>query len=381
MNDNREAPGHSCEAQQVTLVGAATNLVLAGLKIFVGLVWHSAALVADGIHSISDLASDAVVLLATRHGRQPADEHHPYGHERFETVATVVLSIMLALVAAGIGWDSVMRMINRDEIPVPGIWVIVVALLSLFSKEWLYQYTMRVARRENSRVLEANAWHHRSDAISSFIVLLGVTGAMVGAPVLDALAAMIVALMIAQISWGLLSSSVRELVDTAVDEEIQAEIEDLITGTDGVINLHMLRTRLMGNSILVDAHIQVSPRLSVSEGHHIAEQVEARLLAGIEGVQDVTIHVDPEDDEVAPVSDHLPLRKELLDLLDHCWRDIPEASRILDIVLHYLDGKVEVEIVLPLPEGGGSEARRIREDLISACRAQTMISRVLVHFE
>lgn len=367
-------------AQRVTLVGALFNIVLAILKIIVGTLGHSAALVADGVHSLSDLASDVIVLLATKHGRQPADEEHPYGHARIETVATVVLGSMLALVAIGIGWDATNRMLHQDTLVAPGMLVILVATLSLISKEWLYQYTMRIAKKIHSRILEANAWHHRSDAISSFFVLLGVAGAMAGLPILDALAAFIVALMIGQISWGLVSSSVKELVDTAVDEETQKQIRLLITQTDGVLNLHMLRTRLMGADILVDAHLQVNPRLSVSEGHHIAENVGGRLISQLENVQDVTIHIDPEDDEKGPMNSHLPLRQELLKQLDRNWSAIPEANHILDIVLHYLDGKVEVELLLPFPEGGDTEARRIRAAFAKASSKDVMVSTIRVHF-
>lgn len=367
-------------AQRVTLVGALINVVLAILKIIVGTLGHSAALVADGVHSLSDLASDVIVLLATKHGRQPADEEHPYGHARIETVATVVLGSMLALVAIGIGWDATNRMLHQDTLVAPGMLVILVATLSLISKEWLYQYTMRIAKKIHSRILEANAWHHRSDAISSFFVLLGVAGAMAGFPILDALAAFIVALMIGQISWGLVSSSIKELVDTAVDEETQKQIRSLITQTDGVLNLHMLRTRLMGADILVDAHLQVNPRLSVSEGHHIAENVGGRLISQLENVQDVTIHIDPEDDEKGPMNSHLPLRQELLKQLDRNWSAIPEANHILDIVLHYLDGKVEVELLLPFPEGGDTEARRIRAAFAKASSKDVMVSTIRVHF-
>lgn len=367
-------------AQRVTLVGALINVVLAILKIIVGTLGHSAALVADGVHSLSDLASDVIVLLATKHGRQPADEEHPYGHARIETVATVVLGSMLALVAIGIGWDATNRMLHQDTLVAPGMLVILVATLSLISKEWLYQYTMRIAKKIHSRILEANAWHHRSDAISSFFVLLGVAGAMAGFPILDALAAFIVALMIGQISWGLVSSSIKELVDTAVDEETQKQIRSLITQTDGVLNLHMLRTRLMGADILVDAHLQVNPRLSVSEGHHIAENVGGRLISQLENVQDVTIHIDPENDEAGPMNSHLPLRQELLKQLDRNWSAIPEANHILDIVLHYLDGKVEVELLLPFPEGGDTEARRIRAAFAKASSKDVMVSTIRVHF-
>jgi len=255
-----------------------------------------------------------------------------------------------------------------------------VASLSLASKEWLYQYTLRSAKKLHSKILEANAWHHRSDAISSFIVLLGVAGAMAGLPILDALAALIVALMIMQIAWELINASIKELVDTAVDEDTQEQIRSLITTVDGVVSLHMLRTRRMGSNILIDAHLQVNPRLSVSEGHHIAERVRSHLIGQMTHVQDVTIHIDPEDDEVAPVNTHLPLRHEILKRLGSDWSNIPQADKIQDIVLHYLDGKVEVELLLPLPEGGDAEARKIQAAFAKASSKNEMVSTIRVRF-
>lgn len=370
----------SADAQRVTWIGAGVNLVLSVLKIVIGILGNSAALVADGIHSLSDLASDTLVLIASHHGQQPADDDHPYGHERIETAATVVLGAMLGIVAVGIAWDAVDRALNTTDLIIPGILTIVVATLSLASKEWLYQYTMAVAKKINSKLLEANAWHHRSDAISSFVVLVGIAGAMAGLPVLDAVAAFIVALMIAHISWELISNSVKELVDTAVDDETQQKIIKLISDTDGVISLHMLRTRMMGAKILVDAHLQVSPRLSVSEGHQIAETVEYLLKNRIEQMQDVTIHIDPENDEEAPLNNELPLRSLLLSKIQPSWSQISAAAHIEQIDLHYLSGKVEVELLLPFPEGGIVEAREIQAAFSKVAEDLELISAIKVNF-
>jgi len=368
------------DAQRVTWVGAIVNLVLAFCKIIVGITGHSAALLADGIHSLSDLASDFVVLLASKHGSQPADDEHPYGHARIETAATVVLGVMLIIVAIGIAWDAVERSLVPDKLLSPSILAIIIAVVSLASKEWLYQYTMSVARRIHSKLLEANAWHHRSDAISSVVVLIGIVGAMAGYTVLDAIAAFIVAMMIGHIAWQLVSNSVKELVDTAVDDETQQQIIDHITGTDGVVSLHMLRTRLMGSNILVDAHIQVSPRLSVSEGHQIAETVEYKLKNRVQHMHDVTIHIDPEDDEEAPLNSHLPLRSELLATLSTRWADIPQAKDIQEIDLHYLDGKVAVEILLPLPEAGAMQARDLQTRFSDLVSSDDIVSEIRVRF-
>ena len=370
----------STDAQRVTWVGAGVNLVLSILKIIVGVFGHSAALLADGIHSLSDLASDMMVIVATRAGAQPADEDHPYGHARFETAATVVLGLLLGTVAVGIAWDAIQRSLHADELLIPSVLAIVIATLSLASKEWLYQYTMRVANRIHSRLLQANAWHHRTDAISSFVVLIGIAGAMIGYPVLDAVAAFIVALMIAHIAWELISTSVKELVDTAVDDETQQQIIDLISNTDGVVNLHMLRTRMMGANILVDAHIQVEPRLSVSEGHQIAETVEYLLKNRVRHMQDVTIHIDPEDDEQSSPNRYLPLRTSLLQELEPEWSHIAAAELIKKTDLHYLDGKIEVTLLLPMPEGGSEEARKIQQSFRDVASKNDNVSVIHVLF-
>ncbi len=367
--------------QPVIWVGTGVDLILSVLKIVTGIIGNSAALLADGIHSLSDLASDALVLIAVHHGAQPADEQHPYGHERIETVATVILGLMLIAVAAGIAWDAVDRMMQIGApLSPPEIWAIMVAALSLIVKEWLYHYTVAVARKIHSRLLEANAWHHRSDAISSLVVLAGIAGAMAGLPVLDAVAAFMVALMIAHIAWGLMSNSARELVDTAVDDETRQRIAVLIAQTDGVVSLHMLRTRMMGGKILADAHIQVHPRLSVSEGHQIAEAVGELLKNRIERIQDVTIHIDPENDEDTRPNSHLPLRTPLLQELSGYWSHIPAAADIEEIKLHYLNGKVEVELLLPLPEGGAQEAGQIQAAFAEIASRHNQLSAVRVRY-
>lgn len=363
-----------------TCVGVVINAILAVVKIIVGHIGHSAALVADGIHSLSDLASDALVLLAARHGAQPADDRHPYGHARFETAATVVLGLLLAIVAIGIAWDAVGRTLQTDALFTPAWLTAGVAVVALVSKEWLYHYTIRTARRIQSRLLEANAWHHRSDGISSGVVLAGIVGAISGYPMLDALAAFIVAFMVGQIAWELISNSVKELVDTAVDDEVQQQITNLINHTDGVVNLHTLRTRLMGSNILVDAHIQVHPRLSVSEGHQIAETVEYLLKHDIENIHDVTIHIDPEDDENIMVSRLLPLRGELLQSLQEKWQHIPESKTIEKIDLHYLDGRIEVALVLPFPAGGLADARDLQVRFASLASSVDHVAVIRVNF-
>ncbi len=333
---------------RVTLIGSVLDLLLGVAKIVVGFFSQSQALIADGVHSLSDLATDVLVIYAARHASREADEDHPYGHGRIETIATVMLGGALVLVAVGLAWDAVRRLFHPDLLWHPGMPALVVAAISILSKEAIYHYTMVYARKYRSNLLRANAWHSRSDAISSVIVLVGVAGSMAGLVYLDAIAAVGVALMIAKIGWDLAWHGAQELVDKGLDPERVEKIRQLILSVDGVEQLHLLRTRTMGSDALVDVHIQVDPRVSVSEGHQISETVRRKLINDMEEVADVMVHIDPEDDEAGASCGHLPLRRTILDELEALWADIPAARRIRDVKLHYLDGKITVDLVLPL---------------------------------
>lgn len=339
---------HKQETNRITLWGVAVNLVLAVIKIAGGIIGQSQALLADGIHSLSDLASDAMVLIAVKHASEDADEDHPYGHARYETLATVALGIILIVVAGGIAYDAITRLENPDEIAVPALFTLIIAAISILSNEGLYHATHAVAQKIRSPLLEANAWHHRSDAISSIVVLVGIGATFIGYPVLDAVAAILVALMIAKIGLDLSRQSARELVDTALEPEMVKQIKQTILSVDGVRELHLLRTRRMGHNALVDVHIQAAPKLSISEGHHITECVETSLKDKFEAINDVTVHIDPENDETTADYKYLPLRKELLLTLNHEWAKHDVLKNIDDVTLHYLDGHVHVEASLPL---------------------------------
>lgn len=368
--------------RRVTIVGAVVNLVLSIGKIAIGLVSGSPALVADGIHSLSDLLTDVMVIWAAKHGSKDADEDHPYGHGRIETVITVALGVVLILVAAGIVIDAALRLFHTERLTQPGMLALVMAALSVVSKEALYHYTVHVARRIRSNMLRANAWHHRSDAISSIVVIIGIGGTMAGLPYLDAIAAAMVGVMIAKIGWDLGWASVHELIDTALHPERVATIRQTILAVDGVKKLHMLRTRLMGGTALVDVHIQVEPTLSVSEGHYISEAVRARVVAEVDEVQDVLVHIDPEDDEQIARSSHLPPRKEVLARLQGFWQDTAAAQHIQRVVLHYLDGGIRVELFLPLILAPDLDAARsLREDLSRPARELQEIESILVYFQ
>jgi cation diffusion facilitator family transporter len=369
------------DTKRVTLVGAAVNFILAVLKVIVGYIGQSQSLVADGVHSFSDLLTDALVLVAAKHTARGADEDHPYGHARVETVVTVGLGLFLLAVGAGIAFDALHRITEPDLLLQPALITLIIAGLSIASKELLYHYTMHVAKKHRSNMLRGNAWHHRTDSISSVIVFVGIAGTMTGMAYLDAIAALGVALLIGKIGWDLCAQSIRELVDTALEPERVAKIEKTIHDVQGVEELHMLRTRQMGGDALVDVHIQVAPKLSVSEAHYISEKVRAKLIKQIDEVTDVLVHIDPEDDETVRLSEHLPSRDAILQRLRSRWGFIKESGHIERVNLHYLDGKIQVEVLLPLDKlEHPQKAQEVALAFSSIAKEDPMIADIQVMF-
>ena len=336
-NEARLAAG-----QKSTRISIMTNILLGMIQISIGVVGHSQGLIADGLHSLSDLLSDFMVLFANRHGNRLADKGHPYGHRRIETAGTVLLSLMLILVGSGLLWRAISHLQSGSMLPKVLPTTLVVALFTILSKEILYHYMVKIARSVRSQLLMANAWHARSDAASSFVVALGIIGNLEGYRFFDPVAAIIVAFLIIRMGWSLGYHAFSELVDTALDEESVAAIRNTLMETAGVRDVHELRTRKMANQALIDAHILVSPRISVSEGHFIAELARHRVLAAHDAL-DVLVHIDPEDDKLNPATTKLPLRNELLNYINNNT-DLNLTSK--DIMLHYLGGKIEIVINL-----------------------------------
>lgn len=289
--------------RRVTLVGAMINVALMVAKVLVGWLGNSQALVADGVHSLSDLMSDVLVLGASRVGSQQADSNHPYGHARIETVATGVIGALLLAVAIGFVVSASGRLLNPDELPTPSWITLWPAVIAVIVKEALFHYTRRAARRVKSALIDANAWHHRSDALSSVVVIGGIGGALLGAPWLDALAAILVAGMIGHMGWNFVWKSLQELVDTGLGEEEIRELRERIMSVDGVLSHHQLRTRRMGPRILVDVHIQVDGESNLREAHGIAQEVRRSLLEHGDDVRDVMVSVEPGDREHCTADD------------------------------------------------------------------------------
>ncbi|RLK48708.1 cation diffusion facilitator family transporter [Alkalispirillum mobile] len=332
--------------RRVTLVGSLVNVLLAIGKIIAGVIGHSQALIVDGVHSLSDLVSDALVLWAARVGSYGADLDHPYGHARIETAATVGVGALLLLVAGGFTYDAAIRMMNPEDLLTPGWIALAAAVFSVLAKEGLYHYTKRVARVVRSDLIHANAWHHRSDALSSVVVIIGVAGAMAGVPWLDALAALVVALMIGAVGWRLAWHSARELVDTGLDPDELAYIGRIIDSVDGVEGHDDLRTRRMGSDTLVDVHIRVAQDISVSEGHRISDAVLYRLCREVDHVAEVLVHVDHEGLPEARRSAKLPLRRRAEAELRSAWGQLLDDYPHNRAILHYRDGHLDVDLII-----------------------------------
>jgi len=380
MPDIYDAKQISQLKNKVTIIGALVNVFLSIIKIGFGVLGQSAALIADGVHSLSDLASDLLVLAAVKMGAREADHDHPYGHRRFETLATTILGVGLIVIAVGIAWDVYGRILAPERLLIPQVSALGIAAISILSNEWLFQYTKRIGLITRSKLLLANAWHHRSDAISSVIVLVGVAGSLLGYIWADAIAAVLVALMVAKIGFNLVADSIKELVDTGLPEELVEEIRQEITAIEGVKDIHLLRTRQMGEDALVDAHIVVGSRITVSEGHMIGDVVRDVLINKFEDVQEVLVHIDPENDEHKEARNKALLRSEIDGLLSVY---LAENYRLIEeFRVHYIDGGVEIEVILPHTLFSLSQqVETIKNRCIVLKQERAEVSNVIVFFK
>ena len=330
-------------ARKTTFVSVALNLVLMSLQVAIGFFAHSQALIADGIHSLADLISDFIVLIANRASAEKPDADHNYGHHRYETVASLFLGALLVVVGVGMLWRAGTRLANMDNIPAVHVSALVVAVLVLVLKEGLFRYMLREAERVRSAMLVANAWHARSDAASSLVVGIGIVGSLFGVRLLDPIAAAIVGFLVARMGWVFGWNALQDLSDRALDEIATADIRKLLMTTAGVRDVHELRTRKMGDHALVDAHILVDPLISVSEGHYIAESARARVMTD-KRVLDALIHVDPENDALAHPPTRLPTRVALAALVD---AELAKYGlRAAGLNMHYLSTGLDVDITL-----------------------------------
>ena len=335
-------------ALKVTLLGLAANLILALAKGFIGIIANSSALIADAGHSVSDLLSDGITLWAVRMSSIPKDKNHPYGHGKFETVGTFIISILLVFTGIGVAGHVFNRM---DATVVPGTIALWMAGIAIIVKEALFHVTRMVGRRTGSRVLMANAWHHRSDAISSVAALLGIAGAQLGIPLMDPIAGMLVAGLIIKTGIDIGYESIRELTDETVEEDVISELGKIMSGIEGVDHYHEMRARRMGPHLLVDLHIQVDSMMSISAAHQVAERVRLEILEKLPAVNEVLVHVDAEDDHVGDegselLQDIVLMRPqgEIENDVKKVLAEIPEIQGITHIYCHYLNQKLTVQV-------------------------------------
>jgi cation diffusion facilitator family transporter len=291
-DEQHSASERAAAASRSTWVSVGVNLVLTLVQIAVGIVAKSQGLIADGIHSLSDLVADFVVLFASHHSQKDADEDHPYGHQRFETAASLVLGVLLLVVGVGMLWSAFRKLEAPETVQTVHVMALWVAGGALISKELLFRYMLSVAKRVKSSMLVANAWHARSDAASSLVVGIGIAGNLAGYPILDPIAALIVGFMVARMGWGFSWDALHDLMDRSVDEQEVQAIRLTLTETPGVKGVHDVRTRKMGDMIVVDAHIEVDASITVEAGHDIAVEARQRVLQR-HRVLNLMTHVDP----------------------------------------------------------------------------------------
>lgn len=286
----------------VTLVGSVVNAALTAFKIVAGIIGHSAAMVADGVHSLSDLLSDVVVLVFVRISGKGRDKNHDYGHGKFETFATLIISLMLLVVGANLmssGIASIKKILGGESVEAPGMIALWAALLSIVSKEILYRYTAVQGRKLDSPMMVANAWHHRSDALSSVGSLLGIGGAILLGDkfvILDPLAGCVISIFIIVMAVRMSIPAIKELLDVSLPDEMEDEIERTAKGVPGVVDLHELKTRREGPGIVLEGHLVLHSDISLEQAHSISKQVERALRGRFGGSTQISLHLEPEND-------------------------------------------------------------------------------------
>lgn len=337
----------SKEAQKITVYGAIVNIVSGIIKVVIGILYGSHALVIDGIHSFSDLVTDVFVIVIAKFSHVEPDEEHPYGHGRFEALGTVAMGTILIGVSGIIAYENIVKLFVQTSFVIPAWPTLIAAIISIGLKEWAYQFQMKVGKKISSPLIIANAWHSRSDALSSLAVLIGLIFTMFGLPWIDIVMAIIVAIMIGKIGWDFLWTAVQDLVDTSLEPELMKSVKEKILSVNGVKSMHNLRSRKVGEKAILDVNIEVSHHITASEAHEIATYVSVDVVKDIEEVIDITVHVDVEDDSEDGMAftsvnrSLLPLRniveKEIFSRID-----VPE---ILHVDLHYNGAKMIVDLM------------------------------------
>ncbi len=286
-------------ANKVSLVSIAGNVVLSLMKLLAGIVAHSNAMISDAVHSASDVFSTIIVIIGIRLASKESDKEHPYGHERLECVAAIVLAMVLLITGIGIGYTAVSNIArgNYGELSVPGILALIAAIVSIVSKEAMYWYTRFYAKKIDSSALMADAWHHRSDAFSSVGALIGIAGARMGYPIMDSIASLVIFVFIVKAAYDIFKDAVDKMVDHSCDEQTQNEIYTCVKNHKDVLGVDLLQTRVFGNKIYVDVEIEVNASYSLRDAHHIAESVHDMIEQTFPKVKHIMVHVNPKEIE------------------------------------------------------------------------------------
>jgi cation diffusion facilitator family transporter len=284
------------ETKKVIIVSGILNILLMAYKLIVGYIGNSSAIIADGIHSLSDFLTDIIVMIGVKISAKPVDEDHPYGHGKVETFVSFIIASSLVLVAVGIIYSSVKNMFSIKELKPLKMITLTAVLISVVVKEFLFRYTISVGRKHNLNSLIANAWHHRSDAYSSLAAMAGIIGAMMGYKILDPIAALVVAFLIGKVGVDIGKEAFMDLIDTAADKKIYDQIKKIIRDTKDVVSYHGLKTRKVGNNVISDLQIEVDPAISVVQGHDIAKNLKTKIIDSVKEVENILIHVEPVGD-------------------------------------------------------------------------------------
>lgn len=285
----------SAMIRRISLVGIIGNILLSAFKLFAGIAGSSGAMVSDAVHSLSDVFATFIAFLGVRLSKKEADQRHPYGHERLECVASLLLGLILAVTGFGIGKAGIGKIIagNYETLAVPGMIALAAAIVSILSKEGMYWYTRHYAKILNSPAFMADAWHHRSDAFSSIGSLVGIAGAMLGFPVLDSAASVVICLFILKVAYDILKDAISKMLDTSCGESYDKALADYISAQENVICIDSLHSRMFGNKTYVDLEIQVDGNLSLRDAHAIAERIHDNVEEQFSDIKHITIHLNP----------------------------------------------------------------------------------------
>ena len=282
-------------ANRVSMITIIGNIALSVIKLIAGIIAHSNAMISDAVHSASDVFSTIVVIIGIKLASKKSDKEHPYGHERLECVAAIVLAIVLFITGLGIGMEALKNIVSGDyeNLMVPGILALIAAILSIVAKEGMYWYTRYYAKKIDSSALMADAWHHRSDAFSSIGALIGIGGARLGFPIMDSIASLVIFVFIVKAAFDIFKDAMDKMVDHSCDEAMENQLRDCIMRNDNVLGIDILQTRIFGNKIYVDVEIQADGSLTLQEGHKIAEAVHDDIERTFPKVKHIMVHVNP----------------------------------------------------------------------------------------